>query len=115
VTDLLVTDKDPSQSGIDALLRRSMAAPVPNLPPDFVQRLTSKPPHSLQVLDRYRRALLIGYCLVSVLACTVVMRGQGLNWGTLAATILGPLALLATLSCVRRAAHPKIPRAVEMK
>jgi hypothetical protein len=115
VSDTLVTDIDPSQSGIDALLRRSMAAPVPNLPPDFVQRLTSKPPHGLQVLDRYRRALLIGYGLISVLACAVVMRGQGLNWGTVAAMILGPLALLATLSCARRAAHPKTPRTLEMK
>jgi len=29
---------DPREAGIDSLLRRSMAAPVPILPPDFDQR-----------------------------------------------------------------------------
>jgi len=92
-------------SKIDLLLRRSMAAPVPSLPPDFDQRLMRERTSS-QPLDRYRWILLIGYGLTSVVTSAVVMRGQGLGWGTTAAMILGPLALIATTPWAWRAIYP---------
>jgi len=58
-----------------------------------------------QPLDRFRRTLLIGYGLMSVVASAVVMRGQGLDWGPIAALILAPLAVVAAIPLVRRAAH----------
>ncbi len=76
-----MTEMEPREAGIDSLLRRSMAAPVPSLPPDFDQRLMREVRRSSQPLDRYRRILLDGYGLVSVVASAVVMRGQGLDWG----------------------------------
>jgi len=85
---------------MDRLLRRSMAAPVPSLPPDFDQRVMRelrKP----QPLDRYRRILLAGYGLTSVAASVLIMRSQGLDWGPIALMILGPLALLATVPRAR--------------
>jgi hypothetical protein len=96
---------EPRDAGIDSLLRRSMAAPVPSLPPDFDQRLMRELRRSSQPLDRYGRILLAGYGVMSVAASAVVMRGQGLNWGAIAVTILGPLALVATVPWSRRATH----------
>ena len=90
-----MTEMDPRDAGIDSLLRRSLAAPVPSLPPDFDQRLLRKLSRSSKPLDRYRRILLSGYGLTSVVVSAVVMRGQGLNWGSVAVMILGPLALVA--------------------
>lgn len=58
---------------------------------------------SSQVPDRYRRILLTGYGLISVVTSAVVMRGQGLDWGAIAVMILGPLALVATVPWARRA------------
>jgi hypothetical protein len=93
---------EPREAGIDSLLRRSLAAPVPSLPPDFDQRLLRGLRHGSQVLDRYRRILLTGYVLISVVACAVVMRGQGLGWGAIAVLILAPLALVAIVPWARR-------------
>ena len=97
-----MTEMEPRETGIDSLLRRSMAAPVPSLPPDFDQRLMRELHRSSQPLDRYRRMLLTGYGVISVVTSTVVMRGQGLEWGTVAMLILGPLAVFATVSWARR-------------
>jgi hypothetical protein len=96
---------DPREAGIDRLLRHSMAAPVPSLPPDFDQRLQRELRQSSPVLDRYRRILLICYGLISVVTSAVVMRGQGLEWRTTAVMILGPLALVATVPWAWRATH----------
>ena len=85
---------EPREAGIDSLLRRSMAAPVPRLPSDFDQRLMREVGRGSQPLDRYRRILLAGYGLTSVLASALVMRGHGLNWGAIAVMILGPLAFV---------------------
>jgi hypothetical protein len=93
---------DPREAEIDSLLRRSMAAPIPRLPPDFNQvllrevRRRSEPPH------RYGRILLAGYGVMSVAVSAVVMRGQGLGWGVIAAVTLGPLAMLEAGRRLRR-------------
>ena len=97
------TEIDPSEAGIDNLLRSSMAAAVPSLPSDFDQRLMREVRRTSQPLDRYRRILLISYGLVSVLASAVVMRGQGLDWGPIAGMILAPLAAVAAVHSTRRA------------
>lgn len=100
-----MTEMEPREAGIDSLLRRSMAAPVPSLPPDFDQRLMRELRRSSQPLDRYRRILLTGYGLTSAVASAVVMRGQGLGWGAIAVMNLGPLALVAAVPWARRATH----------
>jgi hypothetical protein len=96
---------EPRETGIDGLLRRSMAAPVPGLPPDFEERLMREMRRGSQPLDRYRRMLLAAYGLTSAVASAVVMRGQGLHWGAMTAMILGPLALVAAVPWARRATH----------
>ena len=98
-----MTEMEPREAGIDSLLRRSMAAPVPSLPPDFDQRLMREVSRSSQPLDRYRRILLIGYGLISVVTSAVVMRGQGLGWAAISAMILGPLSLVAAARWAPRA------------
>lgn len=92
-----MSEIEPREAGIDRLLRRSMAAPVPSLPSDFDQRLMREVSRSSQTLDRYRRILLAGYGLTSVLASSVVMRGHGINWGAIAVMIVGPLGLVAAV------------------
>jgi hypothetical protein len=94
---------EPREAGIDSLLRRSMATPVPSLPPDFDQRLLREVRRGSRPLDRYRLILLSGYGLVSVVASAVVMRGQELDWGAIVVTIIVPLALVATVPWARRA------------
>ncbi len=98
-----MTEMEPREAGIDSLLRRSLAAPVPSLPPDFDQRLTRELRPSSQVPDRYRRILLICYGLISVMTCAMVMRGQGLDWGAIAVMIFGPLGVVALVPWARRA------------
>ena len=100
-----MTEMDPRDAGIDSLLRRSLAAPVPSLSPDFDQRLMREVRRSSQPLDRSRRILLTGYGLISVVTSAVVMRGQGLDWGAIALIILGPLAAVAAVPWARRATH----------
>jgi len=97
-----VTEMEPREAGIDSLLRCSMAAPVPSLPPDFDQRLMREMRRGSQPLDRYRRMLLTGYGLTSVVASAVVMRGQGLDWGAISVMILAPVALVAAARWARR-------------
>lgn len=106
----IVTNMDSSETGIDTLLRRSLAAPVPSLSPDFHQRLTrelhaSSSEPRLTVLDRYRWILLTTYSLISVVTSAVVMRGQGVGWGTIAAMTLGPLVLLAAAHSAWQSTH----------
>jgi|GEM_PF-3384922 len=79
-------------SDIDELLRRSMAAPVPRLSPDFHRSVSRK----LQRKSRSStRILLAGYAGVSMIVSIVLMRNQGLGWLPIAALTLGPLAALA--------------------
>ena len=100
-----MTEMEPRDAEIDSLLRRSRAAPVPSLPPDFDQRLMCEVRRGSQPLDRYRRILLTGYGLMSVATSAVVMRGQGLDWGAISVMILGPLALVAAARWAWRATY----------
>ena len=102
-----MTGMEPQEIEVDNLLRRSMAAPVPNLPPDFERRVMCKLNQSSPELDRYRRIVLASYALISVAVSAVVMRSQGLEWGAIAAMILGPLALIVAVPLARRAAHTR--------
>lgn len=88
---------EPREDDMDRWLRRSMATPIPGLSPDFDQRLMGEALRSAYHVDRYRRLVLIGYALVSVVVCAVLMRGQGLGWGAIAGMILAPLALIAAV------------------
>lgn len=95
----------PDEDEFDRLLRRSMAGPIPSLPPDFDQRVASGERRGSQTLGRYRRNLLAGYGLVSVVVSAALMRGQGLDWGVVSVTVLAPLALVAIVGSGPRAAH----------
>jgi hypothetical protein len=85
-------------SDIDTLLRRSMAAPVPRLSPDFHPSLSRK----LQRQKPFGRILLASYAAVSIIVSIVLMRSQGLGWTPAAALTLGPLAALALAIQLRR-------------
>ncbi len=98
-----MTEMEPPEAGIDSLLWHSMAGPIPNLPPDFDQHLLRRLGRRSQGLDRYPRILLACYGLVSVVTSAAIMRGQGLDWGLVAVTTLGPVALVAIVSWTRRA------------
>jgi hypothetical protein len=94
---------EPREDEMDRLLRRSMAVAVPSLPANFDERLTRELLRSSQQADRYRRVVLTGYGLLSVVVSAVLMRGQGLGWGAIAGMILAPLALVAAVRSADRA------------
>jgi hypothetical protein len=108
-----LTPMEPPQSAMDSLLRSSIGAPVPSLAPDFDQRVLRELQRSSQPVDRYSRILLTGYALASVVTSAVVMRGQGLNWGSVTLLILGPLALLVGGPWARRATQRALPHTAE--
>jgi hypothetical protein len=83
-----------SDQEMDRLLRRSMAAPIPRLSPDFHQGLSRELRRSPLAPGRFGRILMAGYGAVSIAVCVIVMRGQGLGWGPIAVMTLGPLAAL---------------------
>ena len=101
-----MTEMEPGEAGIENLLRSSLAAPVPSLPPDFDQRLMRKVRRASQPFGSYHRPLFAGYGVTSVVTSAAVMRGQGLHWGPIALMVLGPLALAAALPWLRGAARP---------
>ena len=100
-----MSEMDPREVAMDSLLRRSMAAPVPSLRPDFDQCLMREMRRRSQPSNQLGRILLAGYGGVSAVVSIVVMRGQGLSWGAIAVMILGPLALVATVPWAWRATH----------
>jgi hypothetical protein len=102
-----VSEMEPDDAGIDALLRHSMDAPVPRLPSDFEQRVMRAVTHESANLDRYGRMVLTGYGLASIAVSGAVMRGQGLGWEMIAAAILGPLAVVAAIPWARRIGHTR--------
>lgn len=108
-----MTEMEPRETGIDNLLRRSLAAPVPRLQPDFDERVMRELRRTSQPLDRFRTTLLVGYGLISVVASAVVMRGQGLDWGPIAATILASLAVVGAVALVRRATQTALRHSAE--
>lgn len=87
------------EAEMDNLLRRSMAAPVPRLSPDFHQVLSRRLRQRSQPVNQFGRILLGGYGGVSAVVSFVVMRGQGLGWVAIAVTMLG---VVATLEVARR-------------
>ena len=89
-----MTEIESNQHDIDSLLRRSMAAPVPRLAADFDERVLRTVRRGSRPLGRYRQAVITAYCVVSVVVCTVLMRGEGLGWGTVVGTTFGPLMLV---------------------
>lgn len=101
-----MTEMEPRQAGIDNLLRRSMAAPVPSLPPEFDQGVMRELRRDSRPLDRFRRTVLVGYGLISVVASAVVMRSEGLDWGPIVATILTPLMVMTVVLLVRPRLQP---------
>lgn len=105
-----MTEMDPLQAAMDNLLRRSMAAPTPRLSPDFDQRVMRELQRGSGPSYPYRRILLTGYGLTSVVASVVVMRGQGLNWVAASLSILAPLALVAAAGWAWR-----LPRTLLMR
>jgi len=90
------------QGEMDGLLRRWMSGPVPSLPADFERRLMRKVRRGPEGLDSRGRILLIGYGVASVLTSAAIMRGQGMGWGTIAATTLAPLGVVALARAVRK-------------
>ncbi len=98
---------EPRESGIDNVLRRSLAGPIPTLPADFDQRVMREVRRSSQPLDRYRRIFLTGYGIVSALTCAVVMRGQGIDWAPIAGLIAAPLVMVAAARLTRVALRPR--------
>lgn len=103
-----MSELEPREAGIDLSLRRSLNAPLPSLPPDFDQRVRRELRQGSQVRDRYRRILVAGYGVISVVTSAVVMRGQGLNWGAIAAMILGPLVLVAFVPLLQRTSRTSL-------
>jgi hypothetical protein len=100
-----MSDMNPRETEMDSLLRRSMAAPVPRLSPDFHQVLSRELRRRSQPgnqFDRLLRLLLVGYGGVSAAVSIVLMRGQGLGWVAIAVTIFGALATLELARRLRR-------------
>lgn len=101
-SDMDPFDIDPREVEMDNLLRRSMAAPVPHLSPDFDQIVSRKLRRRSQPRGQFGQILLAGYGAVSAAVSIVVMRGEGLGWMATAAMTLAPLA---TLELVRGLRH----------
>jgi anti-sigma factor RsiW len=97
-----MSDMDSREAEIDNLLRRSMSAPVPRLSPDFHQAVSRELRRRSQPPTQYGRILLTGYGVISAMTSILVMRGQGLGWGAIAAMTLGPLATLELARRLRR-------------
>ncbi len=100
-----MSEMDPRDAEMERLLRRSMDAPVPQLSPDFHQALARELRRRSEPFNQVGRILLAAYGGVSGVVSLVVMRGQGLGWGAIAAMILGPLALVVALPWAWRATH----------
>ena len=96
-----MTEMDPQQTAMDALLRRTMSAPVPTLSSDFDARLRRRLNRTSPSLARYRRILLSGYGIMSILVSAALMRSQRLGWDVIAITVIVPLALLVTVRWAR--------------
>ncbi|MGA3190244.1 MAG: hypothetical protein ABSF22_24325 [Bryobacteraceae bacterium] len=97
-----MSEMDPRQAEMDRLLRRSMSAPVPRLTPGFDERLSRELRRRSEPANQYGRILLAGYALISAATSILVMRGQGLHWGMIAAMTMGPLALVEAARRLRR-------------
>ena len=110
-----MTEMEPrpqANGAINGLLRSSMAAPVPSLPPDFERRVLRAVSRHSEQRDGYYRKLLTGYCLVSVLVSAAVMRSQGLPWYAVAVSLIAPLVMIVVVRSVRRETQAATSRRV---
>ncbi len=89
-----MSDPEPRDLEMDALLRRSMAAPIPRPSPDLQRRVSRALRRRALPSRTATRTLLAGYVVVSAMTSIIVMRGQGLGWGTIAAMTLSSLLVL---------------------
>jgi hypothetical protein len=93
-------DNDRSQRAthndveMDSLLRRSMAAPIPRLSPEFHQRLSGELRRRSQPPGKFGPLLLVAYAVLSAVISASVMRSQGLGWPVIATLSLAPLAMI---------------------
>lgn len=101
-----MTETDPRDAGIDRLLRRTLSVPVPALPSDFEQRVSHKVRRSSQPLSRHHQIFLAGYGLLSAVTSAYIMRDQGLAWGSIAAAVITPLAVIAATRWAWRTDRP---------
>jgi hypothetical protein len=85
------------QDAMDHLLRQAMAAPVPVLSQNFHPRLSREMRRRSQAARRFHKILLSGYGGVSAMTSAWVMRGQGLDWSTIAVLLLAPLVVVLLL------------------
>lgn len=90
-----MNEPEPRETGIDGLLRRSLAGPAPDLPPDFDRRVLRELRQASRRPGPWDRVLLVGYGVVSAVISAVVMKGQGLGWEVVTVLVLSPLALVA--------------------
>ena len=95
-------EMDRQEAEIDSLLRRTLSAPIPGLPPGFDERLSRELRRRAQPLNRSGRMLLAGYAVLSAVVSVVVMRGEGLGWEGITVMTLGPLAFVAAARSLRR-------------
>ena len=78
---------------IDLDVRRLMSSPKPSLSATFERRLAEEVKRRSTVLEAYRRIILVIYALISVAACILILRSQGLEWQLVSTSILVPLAI----------------------
>jgi|HubBroStandDraft_6_1064221.scaffolds.fasta_scaffold86886_3 anti-sigma factor RsiW len=97
-----MSDTNAREAEMDNLLRRSMAAAVPHLSPDFHQVLARELRRRSETPNRFGRILLANYVGVSVVVSVIVMRGQGLGWVPITVMMIAPLATLELARRLRR-------------
>ena len=90
-----MTEMEPRESGIDGLLRRTLAGPAPELPADFDRRVLRELRRSSQGAGRRGRILLTSYGVVSAITSAVVMGSEGLGWEAIVVLVLSAAALVA--------------------
>ncbi len=87
-----MSEMDSREAQIDGMLRRSMAAPVPRVSPDFERVLARELRRRSQPPSQYERTLFVSYGAISVATSILVMRSQGLGWWVIATMTMAPLA-----------------------
>lgn len=83
------------ESGIDGMLRRSLAGPAPKLPADFDRRVLRELRRSSQGTGRRGRILLASYGVVSAITSAVLMEAEGLEWEAIVVLVVSAAALVA--------------------
>ena len=105
-------EMEPWDEEMDGLLRRSMAAEMPELSPNFERNLMISLDRTSKQLGKFRRTLVIGYLLASATTCVVIMHGEGLSWSAIGALCVAPLALVAAVPALLRLSQTETHRAL---